>query len=107
VAIEGLSLLVYLDHNVDPQLAKDARKAGYDAVAAVEVGNAALQDIDQLGWATGHDRCIFTHDFDDYPTLASDWFHRGRDHAGSFSAYSRRTFPTARCCAASSGCSTR
>ena len=82
MAIEGLSLLVYLDHNADPLLATDARRAGYDVVAAVEVGNAALADIDQLGWATSQGRCIFTHDFDDYPRLATDWFHAGRDHAG-------------------------
>ena len=49
VAIEGLSLLVYLEHNVDPRLAKDARRAGYDAVAAIEVGNAVLEDVDQHG----------------------------------------------------------
>jgi predicted nuclease of predicted toxin-antitoxin system len=82
VAIEGLSLLIYLDHNVDPLLAKDARRAGYDAVAAVEVGNAALADADQLRWATDRGRCIFTHDYDDYPRLAIDWFHAGRDHRG-------------------------
>ena len=82
MAIEGLSILIYLDHNVDPLLAKDARKAGYDAVAAVEVGNAALEDVDQLAWATSRSRCILTHDYDDFPKLATDWFHQGRDHAG-------------------------
>jgi predicted nuclease of predicted toxin-antitoxin system len=82
VAIEGLSLLIYLDHNVNPQVAKDARKAGYNAIAAVEAGNAALEDVDQLDWATSQGRCILTHDFDDYPRLATDWFHAGRNHAG-------------------------
>lgn len=82
MAIEGLSILIYLDHNVDPQLARDARNAGYDAHAAVEVGNAALDDVDHLGWATSQGRCIITHDFDDYPRLATEWFHQGRDHAG-------------------------
>jgi hypothetical protein len=82
VAIEGLSILIYLDHNVDPLLAKDARKAGYSVVAAVEVGQAALPDPDQLEWATSQGRCILTHDYDDYPRLANDWFHEGRDHSG-------------------------
>jgi predicted nuclease of predicted toxin-antitoxin system len=82
VSIAGLSLLIYLDHNVDPLLARDARNAGYDAVAAVEVGNAALEDVDQLAWATSQGRCILTHDYDDYPVLAASWFRAGRDHAG-------------------------
>lgn len=82
MAIEGLSILVYLDHNVDPQLAKDARTAGYDVVAAIEVGNAALEDADQLNWAANQGRCILTHDFDDYPRLAREWFYAGRNHAG-------------------------
>jgi predicted nuclease of predicted toxin-antitoxin system len=80
VAIEGLSLLVYLDHNVDPLLAQDARKAGCDAVAALEVGNAALADADHLSWAAEHGRCIITHDYDDYPRLAAEWFFAEQDH---------------------------
>jgi predicted nuclease of predicted toxin-antitoxin system len=82
VAIAGLSLLIYLDHNVDPLLARDARRAGYDAIAAVEVGNAGLKDDEHLAWATAHGRCLLTHDYDDFPLLARDWFHAGRDHAG-------------------------
>ena len=72
MAIEGLSLLVYLDHNVNPLLAEDARRAGYDVVAAVEVGNAALEDDEQLGWAVRQGRCLLTHDLDHFPRLASD-----------------------------------
>lgn len=82
MAIEGLSLLVYLDHNVDPLLASDARKAGFGAVAAQEVGNAVLADVDQLSWAASQGRCIFAHDYDDFPRLASEWFHAGRNHSG-------------------------
>jgi predicted nuclease of predicted toxin-antitoxin system len=82
VAIEGLSLLIYLDHNVDPLLAKDVRNAGYNAVAAVEAGNAPLADLDQLTWAADRGRCIITHDYDDYPRLAAEWFFEGRDHSG-------------------------
>lgn len=82
MAIEGLSLLVYLDHNVNPLLAEDARRAGYDAVAAVEVGNDTLTDVDQLSWAASQGRCLLTHDYGDFPNLASDWFHGGRHHAG-------------------------
>jgi uncharacterized protein with PIN domain len=107
VAIAGLSLRIYLDHNVDPLLAKDARKAGYDAVAAVEVGNAALEDDEQLRWAASQRRCILTHDYDDYPRLATDWSTRAGTIPASSCADSRRTFCTARCCAVSLGCSIR
>jgi predicted nuclease of predicted toxin-antitoxin system len=82
VAIEGVSLLIYLDHNVDPLLARDARNAGYDAVAAVEVGNAALTNADHLGRAAARRRCIITHDYDDFPKLAAAWYFEGRDHSG-------------------------
>ncbi|MGH2561032.1 MAG: DUF5615 family PIN-like protein [Thermomicrobiales bacterium] len=82
MAIAGLSIRLYFDHNGSPRLAGDIRKAGYDAIAAKEVGNSALEDADQLSWATSHGRCIFTHDLDDFPTLAIKWARAERDHAG-------------------------
>ena len=33
MAVAGLSATVYLDHNVDPQIADDLREHGYGAVA--------------------------------------------------------------------------
>jgi hypothetical protein len=82
VAIAGLSVALYFNHNGNPRLAEDIRLAGYDAIAAREVGNGELEDEDHLVWATSHGRCIVTHDLDDFPTLAIKWAREGRDHAG-------------------------
>jgi predicted nuclease of predicted toxin-antitoxin system len=82
VAIAGLSILLHFDHNGHPLLAQDIRNAGYDAVAAKDVGIGALKDEEHLQWATDHGRCIITHDLDDYPVLAYEWARIGRDHAG-------------------------
>ena len=82
MAIAGLSIALYFDHNGNPRLAADIRKAGYDAIAARDVGNDLLADEDQLRWATTQGRCVFTHDLDDFPTLAIKWAQDGRDHAG-------------------------
>jgi predicted nuclease of predicted toxin-antitoxin system len=82
MAIAGLSIRLYLDHNADPDIARDVRRDGYDAVWASEVGNERLQDEEQLRWATEHGRAILTHDVRDFRILDAQWRSRGDSHAG-------------------------
>jgi predicted nuclease of predicted toxin-antitoxin system len=82
MAIAGLSIRLYLDHNADPDIARDVRRDGYDAIWASEVGNERLQDEQQLRWATEHGRAILTHDIRDFRILDAEWAARGESHAG-------------------------
>lgn len=82
MAIPGLSIRLYFDHNGSHRLANDLRNAGFDVVTAAEVGNSLFADPEHLQWATNHGRCIFTHDLDDFPILAVEWAHARQEHAG-------------------------
>jgi predicted nuclease of predicted toxin-antitoxin system len=82
VAIAGLSAGIYLDHNVDSQLARELRAQGFDAVAAVEIGMRQATDEQHLRFATGQGRVLITHDLKDFPRLAEAWYVRGETHAG-------------------------
>ena len=82
MAIAGLSIRLYFDHNGNPRLAADIRGAGHDAIAAREVSNCELSDANQLWWATSNGRGIVTYDLDDFPMLAAMWAREGHDHAG-------------------------
>jgi predicted nuclease of predicted toxin-antitoxin system len=58
----GLSACVYLDHNMDPQLARDLRAQGFDAVAAIEVDMRQATDEEHLRFAASAGRVLVTHD---------------------------------------------
>jgi predicted nuclease of predicted toxin-antitoxin system len=82
MAIPGLSIKLYLDHNADPDIARDVRRDGYDATWASEVGNERASDEQQLRWSTEHGRTILTHDIRDFRFLDAQWAARGESHAG-------------------------
>jgi predicted nuclease of predicted toxin-antitoxin system len=82
VAIEGLSIRLYADHNFDDRFSVDLRRDGFDLVLAREVGNQRLSDEDHLAWATAQDRVILTHDVKDFFRLARTWHLAGRPHSG-------------------------
>jgi predicted nuclease of predicted toxin-antitoxin system len=82
VAIEGLSIRLYFDHNANPRFVRDLRGEGFDAVAAIELGHQRLKDEDHLRWAADHRRTLFTYDKGDFSIIADAWITRGEDHAG-------------------------
>ena len=82
MAVAGLSATVYLDHNVDPHLARDLDAHGFDAVAAQDVGMGKATDEEHLRYATSGGRVLITHDLKDFPRLAEQWYERREMHAG-------------------------
>jgi hypothetical protein len=82
VAIEGLSIRLYFDHNANPRFARDLRLEGFDAVAAIELGHERLEDEQHLRWAVAHRRTLFTYDKGDFSIIADAWMTRGDEHAG-------------------------
>jgi hypothetical protein len=82
VAIEGLSIRPYLDHNFHERIGLAVRRAGFDVVIAKEVGNEGLSDEDHLRWATEHRRTVLTYDRVDFTNLNLEWALRGQPHGG-------------------------
>jgi predicted nuclease of predicted toxin-antitoxin system len=82
VAIEGLSIRLYFDHNAHPRFARDLRSHGFEAVAALELGHEAFRDEEHLRWAAANGYTLFTYDKADFSTIADDWLTRGEAHAG-------------------------
>ena len=82
MAIEGLSIRPYLDHNFQEQIGHALRREGFDVVIAREVGNERLSDEDHLRWATTHGRTVLTHDKVDFTMLNEMWLERGQTHTG-------------------------
>jgi hypothetical protein len=85
VAIEGLSIRPYFDHNANPRSARDIRSEGFDAVAAIELGHEQYGDEEHLRWAVDHRRTLFTYDKVDFSVIADTWIMRGEEHAGIIS----------------------
>lgn len=53
-AVEGISILLYLDVNVDLWIAPNLRERAFDCVHAHELGHDRLNDEQRLSWATNH-----------------------------------------------------
>lgn len=82
MAVAGLSALLYLDHNVNTDLADELRLLGYDVLVPRETGMARAADEAHLVRAASEGRVLISHDFKDFPRIATEWFEAGRMHAG-------------------------
>ena len=82
MAFPGLAIRLHLDHNVDPRLAADVRRHGFEVTSAREIGKERASDEEHLAWAAEHGRVILTFDVGDFRVLARRWLDEGRDHAG-------------------------
>ena len=64
---------LYLDEDVNPQLARDLRDRGFDAISTTEANNLGLSDRDQLDYARAHRRALLTHNRDDFLEIATEY----------------------------------
>lgn len=77
-----LYIALYMDEDVNKQLAKQVRANGYDAISVHEVGNNELSDSAQLEYAILHERAILTHNAQDFEPLFREYAKRKRNHFG-------------------------
>ena len=82
MAVEDLSALIYLDHNVDVQLAVDLHRRGFDVIHARDVGMSRATDDEHLERAAAEGRVVLTYDRRDFDLLAKAWAREKRQHAG-------------------------
>lgn len=73
---------LYLDADVDVKLAVNLRDAGYDCISAREVGNEALDDEEQMAFASERGLVLLTHNIQDFVPIFERWWFAGREHAG-------------------------
>lgn len=77
-----LFVTLYTDADVHGALAAQIRRRGFDAISAYEVGNAALDDNDQLAYAVSQRRAILTCNARHFEPLFEEWWQAGRKHYG-------------------------
>ena len=77
-----LFIALYTDADVHGGLAAQIRRRGFDAISAYEVGNAALDDSDQLEYAVSQRRTILTCNARHFEPLFEKWWQAGHKHYG-------------------------
>jgi hypothetical protein len=73
---------LYVDEDVYGAVAPQLRQYGFDAVSVSESGRLGLPDPDQLQWAIGQNRAIFTFNVGDFAQLHYQRLSQGGHHAG-------------------------
>ena len=79
-----MTLRIYLDEDVHTRLALLLQSEGFDAITALDAGQAhrRIPDEQQLIYAASAGRAICTYNVKDYSPLAIKWAQTGREHAG-------------------------
>jgi predicted nuclease of predicted toxin-antitoxin system len=82
--VAGLRISLFTDEMIDPRLAIVLGHQGYDMESCQEAGraNLALDDDEQLAYASRHGRALLTFNSDDFHRLDRRWRLAGRQHAG-------------------------
>jgi hypothetical protein len=80
----GLGVRLCTDEMVNPRLAANLVRPGYDVVSCQWAGrsNLGISDDQQLLYATQHGRAILTFNIGDFERLDRAWRARGRVHGG-------------------------
>lgn len=79
-----MSFPLYLDENVDPELAERLRAVGFDVETAEEASLAGRNVPDEihLQHAAASGRVLLTHDLRTFPGVAQRHLDAGDSHAG-------------------------
>ncbi len=82
--MSGRGIRLYTDENIDPKIAQQLQRHGYDAISCQGAGNhnQGFDDNWQLTYAATHNRAIVTFDIGDFLALEADWKRNGQPHAG-------------------------
>ena len=73
---------LYLDEDIDINLAVRLGGYGYSVVTTLEVGNLGNADEKQLEYAAHNGRLILTHNRRDFRRLHRVWMLRAQHHCG-------------------------
>jgi len=73
---------LYLDQDVDIELAVRLRTQGYDVLTTRDAGNLNLSNAKQLEYAIASRRSLLTHNRRHFRRLRRDWLCQGKHHCG-------------------------
>jgi predicted nuclease of predicted toxin-antitoxin system len=71
-----------LDEHINPAVAIQLRRTGYDATSIHETEHLGLLDSGVLELAAAQHRALVTYNIVDFEALAAQWFARGLSHSG-------------------------
>ena len=71
-----------LDEHINPGIARQLRKKGYDVLSVEEVPMREATDEQILRFAAGETRALVTYNIRDFQILLREWHRAGRRHSG-------------------------
>lgn len=71
-----------LDEHVNPAVAIQLRRKGYDVISVHETPYQGLPDFGVLEVGAAQHRAVVTYNITDFEGLAGQWFTRGQHHSG-------------------------
>ena len=71
-----------LDEHINPEVARQLRKKGYDVVSVEKVRMREAPDEDLLIFATSQRRSLVTYNVRDFQLLIADWHRAAKHHSG-------------------------
>jgi hypothetical protein len=76
-------LRLYIDEDsMESALVLGLRRLEFDVLTAEEASNRGLSDEDQLAYAAGARRAIYSRNVADFRVFHGRWFEEGRMHSG-------------------------
>lgn len=73
---------LYLNENIEIEIAMRLRNHGYNVLTTLEAGNAQYTDEKQLDYATRQERVILTHNRKHFKKLHLEWQSQDKLHRG-------------------------
>jgi len=86
-----MKIQLFLDEDVHSGLAHALRKRGYDAIHAQELDRNGRSDLDQLFFAIGQERCLFTFNVKDFVILHNEQVKVGKSPTRTLGNHSLKT----------------
>jgi len=77
-----MPLKLYLDEDIQAELAPALRLRHYDVISTRDAGRQEATDRDQLEFAVSERRAILTYNVKDYVPLYIDYLQRSQTHYG-------------------------
>ncbi len=71
-----------LDEQINPTVAAELRRKGYDVITANEIGTRGATDPEQLAAAASAHRALVTYNVSDFQELLMEWAQKGLTHWG-------------------------
>jgi hypothetical protein len=86
-----MTIRLYFDEDAnDTELLEALRLRGIDAISVASSGMGGRDDEQQLTWATGQGRVLYSFNRGDFCRIHSEWMRAGRAHSGLIIGFQQR-----------------